>query len=190
MPTTITGTDGVSQVQTGAVESGDLVTTLDLTGKNLTLPSGAIGSGDLPAGSVIQVVHTTDDTPTTITSTGFQSVPLSLSITPLFASSSILILSNFNIGQDGDDGRASQGRFTRNGSGVGSFITGRDLFDKASNFNVGVQLVDTPATTSSVQYQLELRGLSSATQVRYLYENNSFPGSISEARLTLMEIAG
>jgi len=40
MPTVITGTDGVSQVQAGAVESGDLETNLNLAGKNLTLPAG------------------------------------------------------------------------------------------------------------------------------------------------------
>jgi len=191
MPTVITGTDGINQVQAGAVESGDLVTTLDLTGKNLTLPSGAIGSGDLPAGSVIQVVHTTNQNFTEIKSTSFQSAPLVLSITPLFASSSILILSNFNIGQDGDDSNASQGRFLRDNSvEVGAFITGRDMVSFSTNVNVGVQLIDTPATTSSVQYQLQLRGRSGNTRVRYLYEYDSFSGSEAKAYLTLMEIAG
>ena len=44
MPTTITGTDGVSQVQTGAVESGDLA-------------AGAIGSGDLPSGTIVGIAN-------------------------------------------------------------------------------------------------------------------------------------
>ena len=78
MPTTITGTDGVSQVQNGAVESGDLA-------------AGAIGSGDLPAGSVIQVVHTVTNFELALTSTTFVDTGYSISITPKSANSKILV---------------------------------------------------------------------------------------------------
>jgi len=43
MPTTITGTDGVSQVQDGVVTTDDLGNTLDLSGKTVTLPAGVGG---------------------------------------------------------------------------------------------------------------------------------------------------
>lgn len=38
------------------IETGSLDTTLDLTGKTLTLPAGAISSSDLPTGTIIQSV--------------------------------------------------------------------------------------------------------------------------------------
>lgn len=40
------------------VGAADLDSTLDLTGKTVTLPSGAIASGDLPSGTIIQAVGT------------------------------------------------------------------------------------------------------------------------------------
>ena len=59
----LNGTTGVSLVQDGVVTAADLNSTLDLTGKTLTLPSGAIASGDLPSGTIIQAVGTSGIAP-------------------------------------------------------------------------------------------------------------------------------
>ena len=52
----LNGTTGVSLVQDGVVTAADLSSTLDLSGKTVTLPAGT-------GGKVLQVVHTAKTDP-------------------------------------------------------------------------------------------------------------------------------
>jgi hypothetical protein len=157
-----------------------------------TLPavSGTIiTTGNRPAGSVLQVVQGTYATATTTTSTSFVDSGLSASITPTSSSSKILVLiSNvININRAGSDaaGRLQVVRASTN------------IISQApsSLYNVGqagstelvtqpfVQILDSPATSSSVTYKLQfcvngVAGVSATIQ----YSNNT-------AYITLMEIA-
>ena len=92
MAVTISGDTGISAVQAGAVESGDLA-------------AGAIGSGDLPAGSVIQVAHKVTDFEVSFTNTSFFDTGFFISITPKSENSKILVtLSGGRIRLNGSSG--------------------------------------------------------------------------------------
>jgi len=97
-PLTLDGTTGVSAVQAGAVESGDL-----------------------PAGSVIQVVSTTltFGTAETISATSFGSVntDLAVSITPTSATSKLLLMLNLSGSSDDNNGNTAI-VLTRDGSAI------------------------------------------------------------------------
>jgi len=168
MPTVITGTDGINQVQAGAVESGDLA-------------SGAIGSGDLPAGSVIQVVQEVYTSSVAITSSSFVATGLVISITPLFSSSKILIMGHFDIEIPSN----IQASFTlrRNGSN----ITQGNGFQRPFSDNnriiipVAFQHLDEPNTNQVINYEIFARSSSSTTEIG---------SQATEQRLVAMEIAG
>jgi len=167
MPTVITGTDGINQVQAGAVESGDLA-------------SGAIGSGDLPAGSVIQVVSTGIFTNTfSTTSSSFQKTNLFASITPLFLSSKIFISMNAVFRIEGSEMFID---VRRNNTSILIDTNGnnfRDLGGSGFNISSTISVFDEPNTTSLTEYALYLRLASGANS--YVYLNQC---------VTLMEIAG
>jgi len=173
MPTTITGTDGVSQVQTGSIQSDDLA-------------AGAItiGSGDLPAGSVIQVVTSVTTNRTITTSTNYVSTGLSASITPISSSSTILIMTGQSGDNSGNNSRAVVSLF-RDGTdlssgGFGFQVIGQDVRTQAP---ANIVFSDTPNTTSSVTYDTRVRS-SSGTQVEISLASD-MPFTI-----TLMEVAG
>jgi len=162
MPTTITGTDGVSQVQAGAVESGDL-----------------------PAGSVIQVVS---EVPTTTrfitTSTSFVSTGVTVSFTPLFSSSSILITFS-GVGRD-VDGQGMVIALYRDTVRLGNANDpfGRLRIDGATNYQTSIsfQILDTPASNSSLTYDIRMSS-DSGSETNLLSD-------LYDSTLTIMEIAG
>jgi len=170
MPTTITGTDGVSQVQAGAVESGDLA-------------SGAIGSGDLPAGSVIQVKHvvTRVNAETTSNDVIFD-LGLSISITPRDVNSKFLLLAKINA-RTHESGYALL--WFRNGSAVRTQGEDFERFNRAASHNPGHhQYFDEPATTSTITYEAKPKSYIEANNVVF-----SSSGHFDH-NLTVMEIAG
>ena len=161
MPTTITGTDGVSQVQTGAVESGDL-----------------------PAGSVIQVVTTTSTTGESTTSTSYQTSALSASITPSSVSNKILVLCSVP-----GSGLSDQFHYTifRDSTNIGGAINDglgviRDRGGSGTDALATSHILDSPSTTSSVNYSFRYKSQSGG--------NVEILAQFYEAHITLMEIAG
>ena len=197
MPTTITGTDGVSQVQTGAVESGDLA-------------AGAINSGDLPAGSVIQVVSTTKTDTFSQTFSGNSTFSndvtgLTATITPIYSSSLLVVFLNINVGSnvsdldvtlfnngsrvyigdvDGSKGRTSTLRQKVNSSPGSSSEAGDTI-------NIVAPI---PAnSTSSQTFSVRLRHLSSLAQTVYVNRVDSEADAgfspRSASSITVMEIA-
>ena len=175
MPTTITGTDGVSQVQTGAVESGDL-----------------------PAGSVIQVVQGSTSTFVSTTSQSYVDTTLSASITPKSSSNQILVLVNQQaILRRGSSSSFFGIRILRNGTAVFTPVTdGAGPFDfgsangnasKSDIYNrFSISYLDSPSSTSPVTYKTQARNYYS-DQTIDLQLNNDVDGT---SFITLMEIAG
>jgi len=162
MPTVITGTDGINQVQTGAVESGDL-----------------------PAGSVIQVVQGTTTTQINTTSTSYINTSLSASITPISTSSKVLVLVNHSDIRRNDAGMGL--RLLRNGSEIVEFGTNLGFSaDPAPDRHVGTPstaFLDSPSSTSSVTYSTQFRvSLGTGSVIVQADDDPSF--------ITLMEIAG
>jgi len=172
MPTTITGTDGVSQVQTGAVESGDL-----------------------PAGSVIQVVQTEGDaTVAQISTSSYVDLPgLSASITPQSSLSKILIAYSFHIQINAGSGWGGFGTqilrdFTvivsEEDAPEGSYGTAAKDTNSVMHYVQNPGYLDSPNTTSLITYKVQgARVRDNGGSINY----NKY-GQLP--MITLMEIAG
>jgi len=138
-------------------------------------------------GKVLQVVNATYSTSTTTTSTTFVSTSFTATITPLFATSKILILSRVPYRNYG-------------GGGAGSWLGGMSWYRGGSpvqttaNYEVGANsiidnrgvstqiLLDFPATTSSTTYTLYI-----AANGGTFYITDASSGPI--ANVILMEIS-
>ena len=175
------------------------------------LKSDAIAVGDLPTGSVLQVVNTVKTDTFSTSSLSFVAVTgLSASITPSSTSSKILIAVNVHF--SGNTGLASTNLALAKGGSVLTAYTG----DASGNrprvaihsfagdgaasgtdnelYNGSVQVLDSPATTSATTYSVMMKSSSSSytNHVNRTISNrntsNYEPLTIST--ITLMEIAG
>ena len=165
---------------------------------SLTLDGGTgniaglnVETGNLPAGSILQVVQNTNSTSTVNATTTYQDTSLSASITPSSSSSKILII----VSQTGHvysttgNNRWGSIRLLRDATeiheieqalgGRGGLSTG----DRSDSASVSVTFLDSPATTSSVTYKTQ--GKVNDTACNY-----TFQVSESTSVMTLMEVAG
>ena len=162
MPTTITGTDGVSQVQTGAVESGDL-----------------------PAGSVIQVVSDTQVSDVISSSTTYVAQGLQVSLTPASTTNKIVLILNNAFDTAGNK---IEWTFFRSidGSSDTNIFANDDQLNIAQGSTRGVTgtcAIDSPNTTSEVTYKLFFRsGIGGTVEFPSFSDMHQF--------LVAMEIAG
>jgi hypothetical protein len=137
------------------------------------------------AGQVLQVVNATATTGASNSSTTFVTTNFSASITPKFATSKILV--RVNGGCFDTIATERQGQLTiyrNNTTNLGHSTRGIAQFYAAggrAQFPVAMEVLDSPATTSSTTYTVYIR--SSST---YTIEFNQDP---IQSSLTLMEIA-
>jgi hypothetical protein len=156
----------------------------DNTGTLLTSGS-AIQKSQLPTGSVLQVVQAVLTSSVTFTSATVVATGLSASITPLSASSKILIL--LTGGRfDYAGGGPSRGNIYlyKNASSLvyfGSIAVGNPTW----SLPYSESYLDSPATTSAITYAIY--GANDASAATNFLFNNTLNG---RATLTLMEIAG
>jgi len=176
-------------------------TTDTLTNKSIvaTQLTGTIAAARLPAGSVLQVVSASIGSQTTSTSTTYADTGLTASITPSSASNKILVLVSQGINAVG---AAAVGYGNQTNAGVqllrgatvlivpGSDSGGKYSMGVAATGTlalwaiVGMNYLDSPATTSSTTYKTQFaKGTSGMGAV---YANDGAGGSF----ITLMEIAG
>jgi len=163
----------------------------------------ASGSKLVQPGAVLQVVSAMKTDVFTTTSGTFTTVTgLSASITPVSTSSKILVLTQIAVGGVSNT-RMGQFKVTRGGTDVyigdadGSRI--RAIFGgfmtpniNAILFSFPINFVDTPATTSSVTYQVETRRNAAGTVFvnRNAEDINDADGTRGASSIILMEIAG
>jgi len=183
MPTTITGTDGVSQVQTGAVESGDL-----------------------PAGSVIQVVEGLQGDYLQITTSSFVDMGLEATITPSSASNKIQVIVTVGVAATGggQQGLAQLIRLTNglNATNIGEpsqdvgnrekcFFSIRTATSNDSS-SLTNSFIDSPNTTDELTYKIQVRSenadIFALNGTAVNNPSNFYPRTISH--IILMEIAG
>jgi hypothetical protein len=155
---------------------------------------------NFPAGSVLQVVSTTKtDTFSTVSSGSFVDVTgLSVSITPSSSSNKILVLYDTMIGpQDTGffrivrdstaikQGDAAGGRIRTT---VGSISPGGNNDKLAPGAG---SYLDSPATTSSITYKIQVQNYSGTLVVNRSYNDSdaSYSGR-GASTITLMEIKG
>ena len=140
-------------------------------------------------GSILQVVNATSSSTNTTTSTSFQASSLAVSITPNSTSSKILIISHFSANQETQASSGDGGYFSifRSGTNLGDASYGMIFVSTNSPpIYTGASLtwLDSPSTTSSVEYKLYFRSKSTGTV-------SAVTGSGGESRaasITAMEI--
>jgi len=165
---------GVLQLQSNGT------TALSTSGANVTIAgtlttaSQSIAKASLPTGSILQVVQVTDTTPTNITpsTSTWYDISLSASITPTSSSSKILIMPTFewqNVKLSNTLIRMSV-RILRNSTSL--YTAGKENW--ASDFRAGTSassdtvtggtfstfFLDSPATTSSTTYKIQVSDVS------------------------------
>jgi len=176
MTVEINAATGVSAVQPGSVQSGDLA-------------AGAIGSGDLPAGSVIHVVQEISNTETrTAGAAGNVDVGPTVTITPTSSSSKIYVIhSAGGYSQNPDDITLG---IKRNGSIVHAM--GRYGYHNQTGFEsspFSLHYLDSPNSTSSITYTPFIGQKNNGGDL----EHNATPstGVSGQNAITIaMEIAG
>ena len=174
MTTTITGSGGVSQVQDGSIGTADFA-------------ANAITAAKLPSGSVLQVVSTTNGrTQTgsyflTTTADTWPSSTFALSITPISTTSKIYV--QITVGAYMTVGPAALSIF-RGSTNLGGATFGFcQMHGTTGTWRTEhLQYLDSPNTTSQVQYRLHGR-IDSGTL--YLSGDGDMKNTF-----TLMEIAG
>jgi len=137
------------------------------------------------AGQVLQVVSSVSNTQTSTTSTSPVTSGFSVSITPKFSTSKILVILNCSIGQALNNAYVNV-QLWRGGSSIFNFspvscyiFTGTSV--SQVNMTVSETYLDSPATTSSISYTPYFSASSGATV--YFGANNNY------SSITLMEIA-
>jgi hypothetical protein len=140
----------------------------------------------LPAGSVLQVVQGTTQTEVTNSTNVYADTGLTVTITPKFASSKILIMVSQSCYKGaGNTGNSVNIKIFRGATDLGRVInaqtynnTSGDLYSVAS-----INYLDSPATTTSLTYKTQFANLVNAALVGVQKDNNGL------STITLMEIA-
>jgi hypothetical protein len=170
-----------------------------------------VGYAQLPTGSVLQVQSTTKtDTFSIASSSTFADITgLTVSITPKFSTSKILIIAYIG-GSSFSNGGSSAYRFARNGTlgvGVGvasgsrqgtgfRFPNGAGGDSNLSYGGLSMNFLDSPATTSATTYSVQLITQNLSAGTAYI---NASQGDVNTAEsygtrsactITVMEIAG
>jgi len=160
----------------------------DVTPADFTLTSG-----DLPAGSIVQVVNERITTAVTVSTETYTDTGLEASITPTSASNKVLVLFTQNMITQRDARFQGSGlRFFR----VATQIWQADEQTLGANFyyapsdqyqlttHVSASVLDSPSTTSAVTYKMKGRPRLSSTNGTVIYQW----GSEQDSTITLMEV--
>ena len=185
---------------TANLDAVDIDGAVDMAG-NLTVATGSVLSG---VGRIVQVVSATKADMQSSTSTNFTISNLTATITPTNSANKILILAHvsfnhaasqycyFTLRKDG--GAISIGDASNGGSGArGRATTGAKGINELETRNVAFNYLDSPNTTSSTAYTIQVNGDSINSS--YLFYINSFYGDTdavyahrSTCSITAMEI--
>ena len=157
----------------------------------------------LPAGCVLQVLSTTKtDTFTTSSAGPIDITGLSVSITPKYATSKILVMFDVHIvGNDSGTGlrllRGSTNLALGDASGSRARMTAIGFYSNATSPNyysggqTSMSFLDSPSTTSATTYKLQAQCLSTnginINMSRYDTDNGN--ASRGSSTITVMEIA-
>lgn len=167
----------------------------------LTTASRGIAKASMPTGTVLQVVSTTKTDSFSTGATSFTDVTgLSVSITPTSSSSKILLILTFNLaGTNGAGGAAYQLVRGSTPICIGDLTGSRPqasggmgyIPDANSYTTVSASFLDSPATTSSTTYKVQVYGPSSVYVNRTQNDTNGVQiyNARTASTITVMEIA-
>ncbi len=183
MPLVLTGaTSGSVTVDVPAVAGTNTLTLPASTGTILTTTSPK-------AGNVIQVVQTVKADLFTTSSTSYTDITgLSASITPASSTSKILVLVTISVGA----GANAQFNLLRNSTNICQSTAGSDNSTTTvgypyaySMLTIPISFLDSPATTSSTTYKIQMK-VDSSCRINARSTDWYYSGTSS---VTLMEIA-
>jgi hypothetical protein len=162
MPTEISGSTGVDKIQSDAIEKGDL-----------------------PTGSVLQVVHGMHETTVTTTSnSGFTSTGVTATITPSSTSSKIWIMTKTTgRGTSSTDTLTAIYRGTVSGTNLTGNASTKYNHSNSEPSDIVNTHLDSPNTTSATTYTL---GIKPSVNGQTVYANDAS----TEGTITLMEVVG
>jgi len=201
MAIVISGTAGtISGISTGGLPDGcvdaDTLGTDSVTAAKLK--SDAITTGDLPSGSVLQVVNGSTSTGVATTTTGtYIDTGITATITPSSTSSKILVLVNIcGIWRNSGQSYNRMGiRILRGSTAIGGAGSGNEALaqhwagDTVDHRLAGAMYstYDSPSTTSATTYKVQFQAevVSSGTGLAVQKDSNS-----GESNIFLYEIAG
>ena len=198
----------IQKITTGVIESiantqisGTITASQIATVNANTITSGTIPvaqvpqltSAKMPAGSVVQVVSTTKNDTFSMTGGTFVDITgLSATITPTSATSKIFIMINFAMSSSSTGG-LNTFNLVRNATNIsqpatspaftGTMCAYTDLADMITP--VSISFLDSPATTSSTTYKLQMK---SNTGTQWINRRNGTDSAYTST-ITVMEIA-
>ncbi len=183
-------TSGSITLSAPAVAGTNTLTLPANTGTVITTASSgqSIPSAALPTGSVLQVVNIETNGYTTTTSSTWLDVPnLSLSITPKFSTSKILVIATVIAGKTANTYVGL--RLVRNSTTISTYNDAAAWTNSSveTTDNVAYTYLDSPATTSATTYKIQFNsGQNISLAIIGNYINT--PAN-SRHSITLMEIA-
>ena len=206
---TVTGL-AVGGLPDGTVDAGTLATDSVVAAKLGTdavtadaLKSDAVASGDLPAGSVLQVVQTvqTGYEGFILNNTWADVAGMSVAITPSSTSSKVLISFNLMVGGSGVTPyprikllKNSSDLIVGNATGSRVRVTsafGEMVTNTGDVQTVSFEYLDSPSTTSATTYKLQVSGYNSRLfYVGITGGSDANSGMSTVSSITAKEIAG
>lgn len=188
----VTEVGGAPVVTNGVLDSGSLPT---------------IPVDKMPTGSILQVVQTALDTvfAASVSAESWQAVTgLTASITPTSTNSKILVITNVT-GANGSIRGYGVGRLTRDGSpiaiasspGSRAAATTKQAVNNLNDgdaFQLTTSYLDSPSTTSSITYGIDLQNAAGVTATMYVNRSVDDTDNLRRQRsistITLLEVAG
>ena len=159
-------------------------------GSSFLTTSSTLTSSNMPAGSVLQVVHNSNAVDVALTNdTGTFSTAVTADITPSATSSKILILVEAAGDAQNGNYRALYWRFLRDSTQIKTMSYHMyNSNQQTHNIDaITLHTLDSPNTTSQITYSVQARHTSgSATSGTY----NGYVNRYNTTRVTLFEIAG
>jgi len=191
--TFLRGDNAFSSTFSSPVLSGTATGTYTLGGTPsiaATALTGTIAAARLPAGSVLQVVQSFITTVTTFTSSTYiDATNFNASITPSSASSKVLVSMNINVYLDNYNTGSTYitGKVVRGSTDIFELVLLYNYGD-FDNPNVPLMYLDSPATTASTTYKLQVKASSAYNNSRINFSGTT--PVAGKSVITLMEIAG
>ena len=180
---TVTGL-AVGGLPDGTVDAGTLATDSVTAAK---LEASAITNADLPAGTVLQVIHRLDPTVLETSSTTFADTTCYASITPSSSSSKVLVQVAMQMATTNNDSNW-HGLDVRLLRGSTAVYTPPDMAmgAHATHAHIGGAMfhLDSPSTTSAITYKIQVKCETSGVGTRW----NGNSGS--QVQMVLTEVAG
>ena len=147
--------------------------------------SGYVPYANLPAGSVLQVVNGIYNGTSSSSSSTYSDTGVTVTITPKFATSKILVETFVSIWKNATNAQGSW-QVVKNGSSLILFEAGAPYTGTTAGNDVGAAgttYLDSPATTSALTYKVQQKLLSGSGLIG-INDNSGY------STITVMEIAG